>query len=143
MSLFLWDNVPIFNNTFFSKTFEAPADRITITFAFRHARQYWCLDDVSVIDTLSNDELVINGDFENHPSDGFIRCNAYGNTSTSSFMPPPFSSTVQRSFCDGSVELPDYLSQPLNTEIGKLYQISFWLQNQGNAPNGAQVVISY
>ena len=143
VSLFSWDNARSFNFTYYSTTYQAVSNKSILTFAFRHSPSYWCLDHVSMIDTSSNAELMINGHFDNQPSDGFIRCNAFANTSTSSFMPPSYSFTVERSYCDGSVGLPDYLSQTLSTKIGQMYRISFWLQNGGNAPNGARVVMSY
>ncbi len=75
-----------------------------ITFVFPHDLFYWCLDDVSVIDISSKTELLINGHFENNSSDG------------------------NSSFCDGTtVDQPDYLNQTLDTKIGQVYQVSFWL----------------
>jgi hypothetical protein len=49
----------------------------------------------------------------------------------------------KRLFYDNIVGLPDYLSQTLNTKIGQVYRISFWLQNKSDALNDAQVVMSY
>ncbi|CAF3468392.1 unnamed protein product, partial [Rotaria sp. Silwood2] len=122
--------------------YKAVSTRTIITFVFRHNPSDWCLDDVSVKDISSNVELVTNGHFENNPPDGFIRCNSYGYSSISSFLTSTHTYNGKRSFCDGSLDLPDCLSQILNTKIGQLYRITFWLQNLGDKPNSAQVVIS-
>ncbi len=132
-----------FNYTYYSKSYKAVSNRTIITFAFRNDPSYWCLDNVSVIDISSNIELVTNGGFEDNPSDGFIRCNSYGNSSTTLFLSSAHPYSGKRSFCDGSVGLPDYLSQTLNTTIGQIYRVSFWLENKGNPPNSAQVMMSY
>jgi len=86
---------------------------------------------------------VTNGNFENNPSDGFLRCNSYGDSLTILFLPSLHTHNDTCSFFDGTVGLPDYLSQTLNTKIGQVYQISFWLQNNGGGPNSAQVLMSY
>ena len=140
--LFLWNNVKSFNYRYYSTLYKTSSNRTVITFAFRNDPSYWCLDDVSVIDISSNIELVTNGGFEDNPSDGFTRCNSYGNSSTTLFIASAYPYNGQRSFCDGSTGLPDYLSQTLNTKTGQTYRVSFWLQNKGNSPNSAQVLMS-
>ncbi|UJR38015.1 hypothetical protein I4U23_030697 [Adineta vaga] len=141
--LFSWDNVNKFKYTYYSKVFEATATQMMITFAFRHDPSYWCLDDVSIMDISSRVELVNNGDFENNPSNGFFRCNSYGNSSTILFIASPHSYNGKRSFCDGSVGRPDYLTQKLKTKIGRIYHLSFWLQNMDDLTNSARVLLSY
>ena len=123
--LFSWHNVQAFNYTYYSKIYKAVSTRTIITFAFQHDQSYWYLDDVSVIDISSNTELVTNGNFENNPSDGFLRCNSYGDSSTTLFLASLHPPNDTYSFCDGTVGLPDYLSQILNTKIEQVYQISF------------------
>ncbi|CAF3459879.1 unnamed protein product [Rotaria socialis] len=49
----------------------------------------------------------------------------------------------QHSFCGGAVNLPNYLNQILDTKVGQLYRITFWLRNLGDTPNSTPVVISY
>ena len=143
ITLFSWNNVNDFDYTSYSKLYKAASTRTIITFAFRHDQSYWCLDDVSVFDVSSKIELVTNGHFENNLSNGFIHCNSDGNNSTTLFFPSAHPHNGKRSFCDGNVSLPDYLSQTLHTKIGQIYRVSFWLQNKGNAPNNAQVLMSY
>ncbi len=132
-----------FSFTYYSKLYTAVSNETILTFAFRNDPSYWCLDNVSVFDISSKIELIIDGQFNNDSTVGFIRCNPYGNISTSFFLPPAGPYNGKRSFCDGSVGLPDYLSATLNTIIGQIYEVSFWLQNKGHPPNGAQVVMSY
>jgi len=132
-----------FNYTYYSTLYTAVSTRTITKFAFQHDQSYWCLDDVSVIDISSKTELVTNGHFENNPSDGFLRCNSYDDSSTTLFLPSSHTHNDTCSFYNGTVDLPDYLSQTLNTKIGQVYQISFWLQNNGDAPNSVQVVMSY
>ena len=141
--LFSWNNVQRFNYTYYSKVYNATSIRTIITFAFRHDPSYWCLDDVSVVDISLKTELIINGGFENNPSNGFIRCNSYANSSTTLFLTSPHPYNGKRSFCDDTIGLPDYLNQRLDTKVGQLYRVSFWLQNMGDAPNSAQVIMSY
>jgi hypothetical protein len=89
-----------------------------------------------VIDLSSKIELVINGNFENNSLDGFFRCDSDGSISKGSALALSQFYNGKGLFCDGSVALPDYVSQILNTKI------SFWLRNLGNAPNSAQVIMS-
>jgi hypothetical protein len=140
--LFSWNNVQPFNYTYYSKLSQAVANQTIITFVFRHDPAYWCLDDVSVIDTSSKIELVKNGNFEKNLA-GFFRCNSYGTNSSNLFLAPSQPHNGNRSFCDGTVRQPDYLSQILNTTVGQLYLVSFWLQNLDSASNNALVIMSY
>jgi hypothetical protein len=98
---------------------------------------------VSIIDISSNTELVTNGNFENNPSHGFLRCNSHGDSSTTLFLTSLHPHNDTCSCFDGTIGLPDYLSQTLNTKIEQVYQISFWLQHNGDAPNNAEVIMSY
>ena len=141
--LWSWNNVEPFNYTYYAKIYRAISNQTIITFAFRHDSTYWCLDNVSVRDLSLNNELVTNGNFENNSSNAFFRCNSYGTSSTTLFMTSSNPYKGKGSYCDGSVGLPDYLSQKLNTTVGRVYLVSFLLQNFGDAPNGAQVVMSY
>ncbi|CAF0720998.1 unnamed protein product [Adineta steineri] len=141
--LFSWNNMKQFNYTYYSKLYKATSTQTILTFAFRNDPSYWCLDNVSVMDISLQTELIINGGFENNPSDGFFRCNSYGNSSLNLFLASPYPYKGKRSFCDGSVGLPDYLNQRLHTKIGHVYHISFWLQNMGDVLNSAQVVMSH
>jgi hypothetical protein len=140
--LFSWNNVGPFNHTHYTDLYTAISNQTIITFAFRNDPSYWCLDDVSVIDLSSKTELVINGNFENNSLDGFFRCDSDGSISKGSALALSQFYNGKGLFCDGSVALPDYLSQILNTKIGQVYRVSFWLRNLGNAPNSAQVIMS-
>lgn len=86
---------------------------------------------------------MTDGNFENNSSNAFFLCNSYGTSSTTFFMTSSNPYKGKSSYCDGSVGLPDYLSQKLDTIVGRVYLVSFFLQNFGDAPNGAQVVMSY
>ena len=142
--MFIWNDVNCFNYTYYSTLYKANSTQTAITFAFRNNPSLWCLDDVSVIDVSSNTELVTNGGFEDNPPDGFIRCNSYRNSSTTSFTTSSYPHSGQRSFCSsGRTGPPVYLSQTLSTKIGQTYQVSFWLENNRNTPNNAQVLMSY
>ena len=114
-----------------------------IIFAFRNDPSYWCLDSVSIVDISSNHELLVNGNFERNPSNGFLRCNSYGNRSTNLFIASGHAYNGFHSFCDGSVGQPDYLVQKFNTKIGHSYFLSFWLQNLDDLSNSARVLLSY
>lgn len=140
-SLFKWTNAQSFNYTYYSKLYNAVSTQTVITFLFQHGVSSWCIDDISVIDQSSQTELIINGNFENNPSNGFIRCNSYGQSLSSIESSHPFNG--KRSFCTNSIGVPDYFCQTLNTKIGQSYRISFWLENNGNKPNIAEILMSY
>ncbi|CAF0975794.1 unnamed protein product [Adineta ricciae] len=143
LPLFSWDNAQKFDYTYYSKTFQAMSTETIIIFAFRNDPSYWCLDSVSVVDISSNHELLVNGNFEHNPSNGFLRCNFYGNSSTNLFITSGHAYSGFHSFCDGSVGQPDYLVQKFHTKIGHSHFLSFWLQNLDDLSNSARVFLSY
>jgi hypothetical protein len=141
--LFSRNNIQTFNYTYYSKLYGVVPTKTIITFTFRYDRFYWCRDDVSVTDLFLKIEFVMNGHFENNLSNKFLCFNLPNNRSTILFLVSLHPFNGRHSFCDGTVGLPDYLNQTFNTKIGQVYRISFCLQNQGDAPNSTQVMMSY
>lgn len=143
VSLFSWNNAQTFNYTYNSKLYKAVSTQTLLTFVFQHGTSYWCIDDVSVIDISSKTELMKNGNFEDIPSDGFIRCNSHDNSLTTLSLASSNPYDGKLSFCTDTKRSPDYVCQRLNTKIGQIYRVSFWLRNNGDVPNHAQVLMSY
>ena len=141
--LFTWKNVQSFNYQQYHAIYQAVSNRTVLTFAFRQDSSYWCLDDLSFIEMSSKKNLIMNGGFERNPPKEFFRCLSNGSQSTHSLPISIESHSGRQSYCAGSVHLPDYLSQKISTKIDDLYEISFWLANNGDAPNAAKVIISY
>lgn len=143
VSLFSWENVQSFKYQLFVAIYQALSNETILTFAFRQDSSYWCVDDVSFFDIVSKTELIINGDFEYHPVKGFFYCISNGSQSMHTFPISSDSHSGRRAYCGGSVNQPDYLSYKIPTKIGYFYRISFWLENNDDAPNAAKVLISY
>jgi hypothetical protein len=108
--------------------------------ALRQDPSYWCLDDISVVDS-SGTQLWQDGGFETSPLiNYYIYCNPNGAASRGTISTScPHSGSY--SFYDGSEGYSDYLSQEFTTVVGTSYNISFWLGNKGATPNSFLVII--
>jgi hypothetical protein len=135
-------NANEFNFTQYTSTFTANSTQNTIVFAFRHDTWFWFLDDVSVIDTYNRSDLITDGGFEDFgTADNWNLC-SYGylefNVSGTQFQ----AHSGLSSYMSGIAGSFEYLSQTLNTTVGRMYNVSFWLMNGGGPVNGAIVFIS-
>ena len=93
-----------------------------ITFSFDEGFT-WYLDNISVIDTSANTELMNNGDFETGSLNAYCVCSGRLDSIHSRF-PDHSGSYVYdaRNMIDSTK-----LSQALNTIPGRNYNVSFWL----------------
>ncbi|CAF1366132.1 unnamed protein product [Rotaria sordida] len=130
-----------FNYTYFQYIYRAISNLTTLTFAFYHDPSYWCLDDISVMKINSTINLIINGGFETGSTSSYSVC-APSSANPAGYVSTECPHTGLRSFYDGSYLPGDYLSQTFITDIGKDYQISFWLRNLGSIPNSIKVTVT-
>ncbi|CAF1392098.1 unnamed protein product [Rotaria sordida] len=130
-----------FNYTYFQYIYRAISNLTTLTFAFYHDPSYWCLDDISVMKINSTINLIINGGFETGSTSSYSVC-APSSANPAGYVSTECPHTGLRSFYDGSYLSGDYLSQTFITDIGKDYQISFWLRNLGSIPNSIKVTVT-
>jgi len=111
-----------------------------IIFRFRDELSFWLLDDVSVIDTTNGLEMISDGSFENLSTTAWNQC-SYGNISSVNIITgTPRSGSY--SYMGGSPSSFNYISQTMDMIIGRMYNISFWLMNNGSLINGAIVSIN-
>ena len=138
--------LPITAYTKYSFSFSAAADDILLTFALRHDRGFWLLDDISMVDTsTSSGDLVVNGGFETGDLTGWTTENPDGASFAgivddgTDCIPAP--RTGNWFWCDGSEQAYDFLDQKIATTIGDQYTVSFWLVSigQGNVTTAQQI----
>ncbi len=133
-------NVSPFDYQQYVYSYTATSTTTILIFAFRQDPNYWALDDVYVIDTVTNQTINSDPSFESGTLDCCSLCNPSGSSSAgevSSSDPH----TGYYSYFDGAVGNPDYLILNLTTVSGLLYSVSFWLANLGDPTNSATVLI--
>ncbi|CAF1274079.1 unnamed protein product [Adineta steineri] len=123
---------------YFSYGYIAQANTSIITFVFAQ-RSRWNLDDLSIYDSLNNIELIEDGSFEGGSLYAYCECGAKFRTNeltaksnhsgSYSYEPSSFFSLIK-------------LSQAVDTIVGRNYNISFWLKNQGFGKNSVSVYMS-
>jgi hypothetical protein len=111
-----------------------------LSFAFRQDPSFWAMDDVYVIDTVTSQTINSDPSFESGTSNCCSTCNPSG-SSSAGVVTTGCANTGSYCYYDGSVGNPDYLIITLTTVSGRLYSISFWLENIGNPINSATVLI--
>jgi hypothetical protein len=125
--------------TQYSTSFVAASTSSVVTFVFRHDPGWFAFDDASI--TLQGDStnLLSDGGFESGigpwtyfaqsgvSHTGFVGNNGQGVGSITWFAPVH---TGSHDWLDGSTEGYDGLSQTITTEVGKTYDITFWLDQQ-------------
>ncbi|CAF1408426.1 unnamed protein product [Adineta steineri] len=123
---------------YFSYGYIAQANTSIITFVFAQ-RSRWNLDDLSIYDSLNNIELIEDGSFEGGSLYAYCECGAKfrmneltarsNHSGSYSYEPSSFFSLIK-------------LSQAVDTIVGRNYNISFWLKNQGFGKNSVSVYMS-
>ncbi|CAF1092882.1 unnamed protein product [Didymodactylos carnosus] len=124
--------------------FYATSQTHTVSFGFRQDPLAWCLDDVSVVNNDTNQQLLNNSGFETGNLTGWI----YSDMNSCGLGYSKVDNNVTNahsgiyyylSGCNGET---DYLAQTFETTPGQLYVISFWLENLGGVPSLANITIS-
>ncbi|CAF4289755.1 unnamed protein product, partial [Rotaria sordida] len=138
-------NASSFNYTYYRYIYRAISNITTLTFAFRQDPSFWCLDDISVIqyntsNIRNTSNLIGNGDFEKGALVNYSLCTPSDRNPTGSVY-SGCAHAGNYSYYDGSYAPGDYLSQTFATIPQQQYQISFWLQNMGSAPNFINVTV--
>ena len=114
---------------------------ISILFGFRHDKSRWSIDGLSLIDVLTNENLLKDGDFEsNYLSRSYNRC-VLSNTGSSSgeiFFDLPYSGDFY--YADQTTVGMSYLTQNIDLVGGRYYNLSFFLENRGY-PNNTFILL--
>jgi hypothetical protein len=138
----------------YAYNYVAIANQTRITFALHEDVGYFALDDISVRSTSAPSvELLTNGDFETGNLSSWIYCNPTGSSNSGTLEQTSDNFTAQGQnysahggnyyYVDGAIGQADYLSQMFATNIGQMYNISFWLYNEGSGSNSdANIIIS-
>lgn len=134
-------NISTANYTYYSYTYQTCATSATITFAFRHEVDTWCLDDVAVWNGSHN--ALVNGNFET----GNYTNWSYRNPSNSSFggeVIQGYGSVRPHAgnyfYGDGVNSGIDFLSQTFATIPYFRYNIYFYLRSSACANQSNQVI---
>ncbi|CAF3987680.1 unnamed protein product [Adineta steineri] len=120
---------------FYSSIYTARFENEVITFSFG-TLQSWLLDDISIIDELTKFELIQNGGFENGTLNGYCLSDPLNNSFAVSFV------DAYQGSCACYIIYPFTpveLTQTVNTTIGRVYNVSFWLLGQIDAPSPVDV----
>ena len=134
-------NISTANYTYYSYTYKTCATSATITFAFRHEVDTWCLDDVAVWNGSHN--LLVNDGFETGNYTGWSYRNPT-NSSNRGEVTQGWSSALPHTgtyfYGDGVNAGIDYLSQTFATIPYFRYSIYFYLRSNAYANQSNQVV---
>lgn len=116
---------------FYSFEYTGQSNSDVITFTVTKG-WYWYLDDISVVDILTDTELIDNGDFESRTLDTYCSCWGYVTPTNNKF--PEHSGLY--AYAPFALSEPSKLSQSLNTIPGRKYNVSFFLnhRNSGKGP---------
>lgn len=112
------------NFAFYSFEYTGQSNSDVITFAFDEGWD-WYLDDISVMDTSTDTELIDNGDFETGSLNSYCVCSGRLMTGNNPFQGHSGLYTYEPS----SIVDRSKLSQSLNTIPGRKYNVSFCLSN--------------
>ncbi len=110
---------------------------LTLKFVFQtNKKDGWYLDDVSVRDSLSSIELLVNGNFESTPlvsgwTTGSL--SSCGTTAGGAYNGCHSSSQCYRDLCDG---VNIWISQSFALTAGQWYNMTFWNYYYDGGPGG-------
>lgn len=117
--------------------YTAPSNRTIITFSFDKGWNFY-LDNVSIIDTSNNVELIKDGGFDSGTLYTYCVCDSSSQRTipTKDYNSGSYVCEVKNFF--SSVQL----SQSVNTIAGREYNVSFWLKSQSGRDNTVTVYMS-
>ncbi|CAF1367843.1 unnamed protein product [Adineta ricciae] len=121
--------------------------KLTLAFGFQHQTDFWGLDDIVAFDTYTktSDSTNLDGSFEsNNLTMSYSQCRL--TTDKNNY---PFLSQISWDFphlgncyyTDGTQSGLTYLIQSFPIVGGRTYDVSFWLQNNGNGQNLAVILV--
>ena len=114
---------------------------MTIVLAFRHDVDWWNVDDIDVVDSITGLSVNRDGGFEsNNLTAWYEQCNPE-NTCWPGEVLPNYPRTGSYSYYDGAILIQDYLLQSFSVVAGRWYSISLWLRNGGDPPNRATLMV--
>ena len=117
---------------------------IDIIFGFRHDSKSWSIDEISVVDTTTNEPALRDGGFEtNYLNLNYRRC-VLSDTRTSSgdiYFDNPYEGDFY--YNDQTTVGTAYLIQTLQITGGRYYNITFYLENRGDKPNAFLFLIGF
>jgi len=129
--------VPHTFQSYTTANFTASATSTNISFAFREDPNFLSLDDVTVRDvTTSSAVTLVNGGFElgivgqNAPV-GWTYLNVFG-AGAAGVVSTANPHTGSNSYYDGAIQAYDAITQAISTTVGDVYNISFFLNDNGS-----------
>jgi hypothetical protein len=119
---------------------------VYLIFGFRHDKSQWALDKITVNDTTTGDNIILDGDFESNYLLLHYQYCILSNTRNANpqiLFDIPYSGDFY--YDDQTVNGMTYISQKLNVIGGRYYNISFYLENRGyaNPTNNFLLMIGY
>ena len=120
----------------YSFIYTAISNTTIVTFSFGKENSEWNLDDVSIRDMTNNIELIEDGGFESGTFYAFCVCD-------SSIKQVKLSNNRNSKVCEiKTLFSAVQLAQSVRTIPQRIYNISFWLQNQRGFDQQVTVYIS-
>ena len=113
-------------------------------FGFRHDNSSWSLDQISVVDMTSNENIINDGDFEsNYLTKSYSQCILSSTRSSTSdiLFDNPYSGDFY--YHDQTNVGMSYLIQKLTVTGGRYYNISFYLENRGYSINSFLLLVGW
>lgn len=146
MVLFL-TNEYMFDYRYYSFLYQTSviSKEITLLFGFLHGPDFWGLDDIVVLDTYTNDGIPVNvdGSFEsNNLTRSYSQCSLTESRTSLAQILWDFPHVGNSYYGDGTTSGLTYLIQSFPIVGGRNYNVSFWLQNNGDPSNVAVVLIN-
>lgn len=117
---------------------------INLIFGFHHDQRSWSIDAIKVIDTTSNTDVILDGDFEsNYLLKSYSKCILSNTRSSTSdiLFDIPYSNDFY--YNDQTLVGMSYLEQQLTITGGRYYNITFYLENRGFPTNSFLLMIAY
>lgn len=128
--------------TQYSYVYQATSTKTTLIFCFVNQYNFWALDDVSMKDSQTNSELLVNGGFESGTWSPWVY---FLTVYYASGMSSNYNSWNARSNSYFYVDVQynktgDGIYQNVTTVLGRNYTISFYLANPRGSNFSAAIV---
>lgn len=142
--LFNYTTSSIQSYTLYSFNITAITTSITLMFSLTNLHAFWILDNISLIEVNTSQQVIENGDFEtgNLTKWNYCNLNSTNNSSKIGRNGSLFSQNGQYFYFGAPYPQPDFLSQTISTTKNNLYTLSFWLaQSASSSANRFLVTI--
>lgn len=118
-------------------TFQAFSTTTNIIFAFQQSSGYWDIDNITLSNSNSTQNLFQNGDFETGSlSPHYRQCQSTGNINNRNQFDGRYC------YSDGTQGQYGFLIQSISTSPGIRYYLEFFLRNRGGSDSSFAVLIN-